>query len=132
HPALELIEAEGATIFPGVPFNFRLMAEAPAAADLSSLRLCCSAGTALPRSSFEAFGERFGVLARQLYGSTETGIISANMSADPVTTFESVGVPLGEAQVEIVDDDGAPLPVRELGEVTVRSPAATDGYAGMD
>ena len=132
HRALELIEAERATVFPGVPFNFRLMAEAPADADLSSLRLCFSAGTALPRSSFEAFGERFGVLVRQLYGSTETGIISANMSEDPVASFESVGIPLGEARIEIVDEEGEPLPVGELGEVTVKSPAATNGYAEMD
>jgi long-chain acyl-CoA synthetase len=132
HRALELIEAEKVTVFPGVPFNFRLMAEAPAGGDLSSLRLCFSAGTALPRSSFEAFGERFGVLVRQLYGSTETGIISANMSDDPVATFESVGAPLGDAEVEIVDDDGEALPVGELGEVTVKSPAATGGYAEMD
>lgn len=132
HRALKLIEEEQVTVFPGVPFNFRLMAEAPAGADLSSLRLCFSAGTALPRASFEAFGERFGMLVRQLYGSTETGIISANMSDDPVATFESVGAPLGDAQVAIVDDDGAPLPVGELGEVTVSSPAATNGYAEME
>lgn len=132
HRALELIETERATVFPGVPFNFRLMAEAPAGADLSSLRLVFSAGTALPRASFEAFGERFGILVRQLYGSTETGIISANMSDDPVATFESVGAPLGDAQVAIVDDDGEPLSAGELGEVTVKSPAATNGYAEMD
>ena len=53
--ALELIEQEQRTMFPGVPFNFRLMAEAPAAADLSSLRLLFSAGTALPRPFFDAF-----------------------------------------------------------------------------
>jgi long-chain acyl-CoA synthetase len=132
HRALELIEAERVTVFPGVPFNFRLMAEAPAGGDLSSLRLCFSAGTALPRPSFEAFGERFGILVRQLYGSTETGIISANMSDDPVATFESVGAPLGEAEIAIVDDEGEPMPVGELGEVTVKSPAATNGYAEMD
>ncbi len=131
HRALELIEQERATVFPGVPFNFRLMAEAPASVDLSSLRLCFSAGTALPRSSFEAFGERFGVLVRQLYGSTETGMITANMSADPVATFESVGAPVGEVGVEIVDDDGAILPDGELGEVTVASPAMTAGYEGL-
>jgi long-chain acyl-CoA synthetase len=130
--AMELIERERATIFPGVPFNFRLMAEAPAGADLSSLRLCFSAGTALPRASFEAFGERYGVLVRQLYGSTETGPISANMSEDPVSTFESVGAPVEGVRVEIVDDDGASLPVGEIGEVTVASPAASDGYAGAD
>ena len=130
--ALELIEREQATIFPGVPFNFRLMAEAPARADLSSLRLCFSAGTALPRSSFEAFGERFGVLVRQLYGSTETGMITANMSDDPVATFESVGQPLTGVRVEIVDDDGGAVPVGEIGEVTVASPASSSGYAGAD
>lgn len=131
HRALELIERERATIFPGVPLNFRLMAEAPADADLSSVRLCFSAGTALPRASFEAFGERFGVLVRQLYGSTETGMISANLE-DPVATFESVGRPLRGVRVEIFDEDGAVLPIGETGEVAVASPAATFGYAHAD
>ena len=130
--ALELLEQEQATVLPGVPFNFRLLAEAPAKADLSSLRLCFSAGTALPRPSFEAFGEKFGVLVRQLYGSTETGMITANLDDDPVSTFESVGAPVGDVRVEIVDDDGAPLPVGELGEVVVASPAMTDGYSDME
>lgn len=130
--ALELLERERATVFPGVPFNFRLMAEAPAGADLSSLRLCFSAGTALPRASFEAFGERFGVLVRQLYGSTETGMIAANMSEDPVATFESVGSAVAGVKIEIVDDDGAALPNGEVGEVTVASPAASGGYADAD
>lgn len=130
--ALELLERERATVFPGVPFNYRLMAEAPAGADLSSLRLCFSAGTALPRESFEAFGERFGVLVRQLYGSTETGMIAANMSDDPVSTFESVGAAVQGVTIEILDDDGAPLPAGEIGEVTVSSPAASDGYADAD
>jgi long-chain acyl-CoA synthetase len=130
--ALELIEREQATVFPGVPFNFRLMAEAPAGAQLSSLRLCFSAGTALPRPTFEAFGERFGVLVRQLYGSTETGMITANMSDDPVATFESVGPPVEGVTIEIVDDDGAPIPVGETGEVTVSSPAVSDGYGDSE
>jgi long-chain acyl-CoA synthetase len=107
------------------------MADAPKAADVSSLRLCFSAGTALPRSTFEAFGERFGVLVRQLYGSTETTVIAANLSADPVATFESVGRPVAGVDVAIVDDEGAPLPVGETGEITVASPAATQGYAEM-
>jgi long-chain acyl-CoA synthetase len=130
--ALELLERERITFFPGVPFNFRLMAESPASADLSALRLCFSAGTALPRAAFEAFGERFGVLVRQLYGSTETGMITANMSDDPVATSESVGPPLPGVQVQIADDDGELLPAGEVGEVLVTSPAASHGYAGAD
>lgn len=131
HRALELIESEGISVFPGVPFNYRLMADSPADADLSSLRLCFTAGMAMPRETFEAFGERFGVLVRQLYGSTETGMIAANLSDDPVTTFESVGKPVKGVELEIVDDDGDPLPAGEIGEVTVASAAATAGYGDL-
>jgi long-chain acyl-CoA synthetase len=131
HRALELIEGERITIFPGVPFNYRLMAESPSDADLSSLRLCFTAGMAMPRETFEAFGERFGVLVRQLYGSTETGMIAANLSDDPVSTFESVGTPVQGVELAIVDDDGAPVAEGEIGEVTVKSPASTDGYGDL-
>jgi long-chain acyl-CoA synthetase len=131
HRALELIAAEGVTVFPGVPFNYRLMAESPSDADLSSLRLCFTAGMAMPRETFEAFGQRFGILVRQLYGSTETGMIAANLSDDPVTTFESVGKPVKGVEVEIVDDDGEPLSTGEVGEVLVSSPAATVGYSDL-
>lgn len=130
--ALELIEQERATIFPGVPFNFRLMAEATVEADLSSLRLCLSAGTGLPRATFDAFRERFGVPIRQLYGTTETGMVSANMEDDPAATFESVGKPAEGVEVEIVDDGGEPVLAGEEGEVTVASPASATGYAGPD
>jgi len=131
HRALELIEQERATVFPGVPFNFRLMAEAPAGADLTSLRLVFSAGTALPRPSFEAFGERFGLLVRQLYGSTEAGLMTVNLDPDPVATFESVGTPAGDVEIRIADEDGDTLPPGE-GEVLVNSPAMTDGYSDLE
>lgn len=132
HRALELIEQERATVFPGVPFSFRLLAEAPAGADLSSLRLLFSAGTALPRPTFEAFGERFGLLVRQLYGSTEAGFMTANFDPDPVATFESVGTPAGDVEIRILDEDGDALPTGEEGEVAVSSPAMTDGYSDME
>lgn len=132
HRALELLESERITFFPGVPFNFRLLAEAPGEADLSSLRLCFSAGMALPREAFEAFGNRFGVLVRQLYGSTETGMIAANLDSDPVATFESVGAPVKGVELEIVDEGGELVPNGEIGEVTVASPAMTAGYRGLD
>jgi long-chain acyl-CoA synthetase len=131
HRALELIERERLTVFPGVPFHFQLMAEAPGSADLSSLRLVFSAGTALPRATFDAFGEKFGVLVRQLYGSTETGFMSANTSADPVSTFESVGAGIGAVELDVIDDYGASREPGDVGEVIVRSPAMTSGYSDL-
>jgi long-chain acyl-CoA synthetase len=131
HRALELIERERCTFFPGVPFHYQLMADAPGNADLSSLRLCFSAGTALARETFDAFGEKFGVLVRQLYGSTETGFMAANLDPDPVATFASVGRGIGAVDLQVVDDEGVPLPPGEVGEVTVASPAMTAGYSDL-
>jgi long-chain acyl-CoA synthetase len=119
--AMELIERERATVLPGVPFHYRLMAEASDEADLSSLRLCFSAGTALPRPVFDAFTSRFGVPVRQHYGCTEAGSLTANLDADPEPTADSAGTPIGPVEIRIVD-----------GEVAVRSPAMTSGYSDMD
>jgi long-chain acyl-CoA synthetase len=118
--ALELLERERVTVFPGAPLNFRDLADSRAEADLSSLRLCFSAGTALPRETFDAFATRFGVPVRQLYGCTEAGTLTANLDPDPVASSESVGTPVGDVDVLIVD-----------GEIAVSSPAMTDGYSDM-
>jgi long-chain acyl-CoA synthetase len=119
--ALELLEREAITVFPGVPFQFRLLAEAPEQhADLSALRLCFSAGTALDPDTFTAFRDRFGIAVRQLYGCTEAGTLTVNLDMDPVVTAASVGWPVGDVQVDVAD-----------GEVLVASPAMTDGYADM-
>jgi long-chain acyl-CoA synthetase len=116
--ALELLEGEGITIFPGVPFNFRMLAEAPASADLSSIRLAFSAGTALPRPFFDAFLDKFGVPVRQLYGCTEAGTLTVNFDPDPVATAASVGTPNGFVRVRTDGD-----------EIVVSSPAMTRGYS---
>jgi long-chain acyl-CoA synthetase len=116
--ALALLERDAITVFPSVPFQLRLLAEAPEDGDLSALRLCFSAGSALEPETFTAFRERFGVPIRQLYGCTEAGTLTVNLDADPVTTAASVGRPAGDVRVDVTG-----------GEVVVSSPALTDGYA---
>jgi long-chain acyl-CoA synthetase len=130
--ALELLEQHAVTIFPGVPFNFRLLADLDARADLSALRLCYSAGSALPEPAFRGFLDRYGVAVRQLYGCTEAGVITINVDPDPVATAASVGTPAHGVTVQVVDEEDVPLAAGEVGEVTVRSPAQTRGYADME
>ncbi len=43
-------------------------------------------------------------------------------------TFASVGAPLPEVEIAIVNDDGEPLPERQIGEITLRSPSMMSGY----
>jgi long-chain acyl-CoA synthetase len=128
--ALELLERERATVFPAVPFIHRLLAEAPGQGDLSALRLCLSAASALPRATFEAFAQRFGMPIRQLYGSTETGAVAANLDDDPWETWRSVGRPVAGVEIDILDAAGEPVADGRIGEIAVRSPAMTHGYAG--
>jgi long-chain acyl-CoA synthetase len=131
HRAVRVIERERPTCFPGVPFHFRLLAEAPGDADLSSIRLAVSAGIALPRATYDAFRDRFGIPVRQLYGCTEAGTLTVDLSDDPDATQHTVGRPVGDVRVAIVDEDGDPLGPGEPGEVLVASPALTSGYAHL-
>ncbi|MBV9356657.1 MAG: AMP-binding protein [Chloroflexi bacterium] len=127
---LELIEQEHITVLPGVPFLFDALADTPEAntRDLSSLRLCFSAGNSLSRSTFDRFLTRFGVQIRQLYGCTEAGSVTMNLDADVASTWDSVGRPLGSVEVLLTDENGGDLPVGTEGDILFRSPALCHGY----
>ncbi|HEY7381157.1 MAG TPA: AMP-binding protein [Gaiella sp.] len=127
---MELIERHRVTVFPAVPYMVDLLASAPGAGDLSSLRFCFTAGTALPVDTAAAFQARFGVPARQLYGCTESPSIAANLDEDPAATATSVGRPFAGVKVVIHDDEGALLPPGETGEIGISSPVASSGYVG--
>lgn len=127
---LELIEEERVSILPVVPYMAELLANAPGDADVSSLRYCFTAGTALPRETFAAFDERCGVPARQLYGCTESPSIAVNLEPDPYPTAHTVGRPFDEVHVRIAAEDGTDAPVGEAGEIGVKSPVAAAGYQG--
>jgi long-chain acyl-CoA synthetase len=129
---LQALESERATVFPAVPFTFRLLAEAPGSADLSALRLCVSASIALPRATFEAFKQRFGVSIRQMYGCTEAGAVTLNADEDPAANPTSVGQPLEGIELSIVDDEGNRLDAGRIGEVVIKSAAMAAGYGGME
>jgi long-chain acyl-CoA synthetase len=127
---LKLLEHERVTVFPAVPFMFRMLAETHTGADLSAIRLCLSAGNALPRSTFEAFDRAFAVPIRQLYGLTETGTVTVNAHDDPWATVASVGRPMPGIDVDVLDNAGNALDAGRIGEIAIRSPAMTRRYGG--
>jgi long-chain acyl-CoA synthetase len=130
--ALELLAREAVTIFPGVPCSFRLLAELEDPIALPALRLCFSAGTALPRPAFEGFLAKYGVAVRQLWGSTEAGVMTINMDPDPVATAPSVGTPAPGLTVRVLDDEGHEVAPGQEGELVVSGPAITRGYIDME
>lgn len=126
---LEALERERATIFPGVPFMFSTVGNAPLQADLSAIRFCYSAGIPLKRATLDLFRDRFGVVIRQAYGCTECGLICANTDPEPERIWKSVGRPLLDTSVEITEGGGS---VGNDGEILVRSSSTTRGYVGME
>lgn len=126
---LATLAAEGVTVLPGVPLLFDALAGTTSGAAPGVLRLCYSGGVALRRPSFERFRDRFGILIRQAYGSTEAGHMSFNRSDDAGTSWNSVGRPVGEVEIRVVPHEDAPA---GTGELFVRSPSLTRGYLGAD
>jgi long-chain acyl-CoA synthetase len=130
HAVAELIEKHRISIFIGVPFMFGVMAKTNYGRrpDFSSLRLCISASAPMPAVLNRQFQEKFGMYVRQLYGSSETGTISADLSAGSDKSLESVGSPIAGVEVEIYSDNGEATPANETGEIAVKSPAAIRSY----
>jgi long-chain acyl-CoA synthetase len=121
---LELIREESIRFYPGVPYQFQILAALPDCpqANLAGLKLCVSSGDVLPRWTYERFLERFGVPIRSLYGSTEAGSIAINTDPDDRMEPGSLGPPLRNVAIEIRDAEGKELPGGVDGEIWVKSP----------
>ena len=129
---VETIRKKGVTIYPAVPFILNVLADSKIDKDaFSGLKMVISAGAPLSKDTFTRFSDKFGIHPRQLYGSSETGVISINLDKDIASTAESVGKPVNEVTVKIVKDDGEVTPVNEPGEIIVRSPSMTSGYDNL-
>lgn len=120
-----LIRKEGANVMIGSPFLFGLLADRVSdPALMSSLDLCISAGARMPEPTAERWLRRTGKRIRQLYGSTETSVITIERD-EPANPHPGAGVYVGKAipgvEVRLVD-----------GEITVRSPAVMSGYFGEE
>ena len=131
---LDLLEEESITIFPAVPVMLDVLAKTYLSQprDLSNLKLVISAGAPLAAKTFISFYEKFSVYPRQLYGSSETGVISINLGDDIKNTFNSVGQHVKNVVVKILDEGGQELGIDEVGEIVVKSPSmTTTGYYGL-
>jgi long-chain acyl-CoA synthetase len=99
--------------------------------DVSSLTLIISAGAPLPEPVFRGFHSKYGLHPRQLYGSTETGVISINLGDSIEKRFNSVGRAVKNVVVKVFNDDGSEARPGQVGELAVKSPSMTTGYYGL-
>lgn len=127
---LQLASDVGATMLLAVPLMYDLMslAQPPASLDLSALRLCLSTGGALPEAVTKRFLSCSGKEIYHVYGSSESGIISAQRPSDAAETRFSVGQLVEGVEARAIDGAQQVLPAGEEGILEVRTPAMFQGY----
>jgi len=130
---LELIEQEKVSVIPIVPYIASILASTPTEtqADLSSLRLCLSAGNFLSQDIFEQFRQRFGLPLRQLYGCTEVGAVCVNMEDENELQYNSIGLPMNNVTITILDDERKECDCECVGELVIKTQGVTSGYTNM-
>jgi fatty-acyl-CoA synthase len=97
-------------------------------ADISKLRLVISGGAPCPQPVFERFWER-GVAFRSGYGLTEAGPNTFWLPNEDLKRKEgSVGVPLWQIDVRIVDAGGRDCAPGAVGQLLIRGPHVFAGY----
>lgn len=119
---IELIEKYKATVCFTAPTAYRMMMRAmEEGADLSSLRAAVSAGETLPAPIYEEWMEKTGKPMLDGIGATELlHIFITNRFDDhrPACT----GKPVQGYEAKIVDTQGKPVQVGEMGRLAVKGP----------
>ena len=126
----ELMQRYNPSIFFGVPTLFAAMLNDEAQKSASGgarLRVCTSAGEALPESVGNHWRSRFGVDILDGVGSTELlHIFLSNAPGD--VKYGTSGRPVPGYVVRLVDDGGADVADGDVGELLVNAPSAAEGY----
>lgn len=124
-----ILKQHRATIFFGVPTLYAAMLAAGVGRGAGSdrLRLCISAGEALPEAVGTRWEEATGVPILDGIGSTE--MLHIFLSNRPgAVRYGTSGQAVPGYELRILDEEGHPVADGEVGELVVRGPSAAEGY----
>ena len=123
------IDGKGMTIFVGINTLLNALSrfEGFKKLDFSTLKLTTAGGMALTEDVARVWKDVTGSDISEGYGLTETSPV---VSGNPIEAIQvgTVGTPLPETELKIVDDNGNPLAIGEVGELCVRGPQVMKGY----
>jgi len=120
------------SVMMGVPTYYtRLLAEPGFGRDTCArMRLFISGSAPLLAETFTEFEQRTGHRILERYGMTETGMNTSN-PLEGERRAGTVGLPLPDVEVRVVDGQGTVLPAGEAGDLQVRGPNVFQGYWQM-
>ena len=128
--AAALIARDRVTLFAGVPTMYFALLHHEGDVDFSTVRICMSGGAPMPVEVMKSFEEKFSVEILEGYGLSETSpVASFNMPGKPRRPG-SIGYPVWGVELAILDENDAPLPDGERGEICIRGHNIMKGYLG--
>ena len=96
--------------------------------DTSSLRCLAITGGKVHPAVLEALQKNLTPNIYRTYASTDSGQMAISKPGDAPAKANSAGRPVWCVDLRIVDDDGKPVKVGDVGEIICQSPLATHGY----
>jgi malonyl-CoA/methylmalonyl-CoA synthetase len=117
------------TVMMGVPtFYVRLLADKNfTKAVCRNMRLFVSGSAPLLTETFNTFKELTGETILERYGMSETVMLVSNPYKG-ARVGGSVGLPLTDVKVRVVDENNKPCAVNEIGSIQVKGPNIFKGY----
>ncbi|WXG44635.1 MAG: long-chain fatty acid--CoA ligase [Promethearchaeati archaeon SRVP18_Atabeyarchaeia-1] len=133
---LNLIKTTKPTIMAGVPTLFMKIVDHPDVTskkvDFGCFKVCGSGAAPCPPELIKKFGSITKASLIEGYGMTETSpvVTLTPMSKDAKIKIGSVGLPVPDTEVRLVDIDTGTkeVPLGEPGEIVVRGPQVFKGY----
>lgn len=129
---LRSMELQQPTVFHTVPTMLASLNKLMRKTDKQyrSLNYCMTGGAPLPLSIAEEFSEHTGAIVVEGYGLSEASPVTHAGPLDDSARPGTIGLPLPDTEVRIVDPDTGYRPVNpgEVGELTVRGPQVMLGY----
>lgn len=117
-------------VFPGLNtlFNALLNNEDFRKLNFKPLLLTLGGGMAVQRPVAERWKELTGCVISEGYGLSETSPVATANRFDADGFSGTIGLPLPSTYIDIRDEDGASMPIGEVGEICIKGPQVMDGY----
>src|SRR5690554_3468851 len=96
--------------------------------DFSGLKVSVRGGMAVQKAVAEKWERVTGCPLAEGYGLTETSPVVSCNPIDGTQRIGTIGLPVPNTQVKVIDEEGNDLPLGEKGELCVKGPQVMKGY----
>ena len=127
---LKELSAHKIHLMPGVNTLFNGMANHPdfKTVDWSHLKAATGGGTAVQSSVAKLWLEKTGRPILEGYGLSETSPTATGNPANATEYSGSIGVPVPNTWLKLLDDDGKEVSAGQSGEIAIKGPQVMAGY----